>query len=408
MFISIFQWLLLLSFTCVPTWSYLSYDYNADVMAPVILVPGVVGTQVEGKWNTTTHPLYCEGSQGYWKLLWFKWDILAGGDSLRCWVYRYKLIYNRATHRSHNQIGVETRVPGRFGDLQPVEYMTRDLITQFGSGYLQDISNSLRASGYDSERNLKAAGYDGRYAPPQQVEIGYYAQFTKLVERVAADTKRKVAIITHSMGGIMAAYCLMNKSQAWKDRHIHAFIAIAAPWLGSAKPVEVFITGADFNIPTLDKSEMRELLRTFQSMALLLPSEEAYGDTVLVEWLNKNKNYTAKDYNQLFHDIHYTDGYLMRQDARSYMPIQGNKLGVKVVCIWSHGLQTPFKMIIKGNNITNPTSVNFTNVDGDGTVPLKSLRYCEKFPRVTSYEVSGYEHSQIMHSQRCLTILNPS
>ena len=59
-------------------------------------------------------------------------------------------------------------------------------------------------------------------------------------------------------------------------------------------------------------------------------------------------------------------------------------------------------MIIHGDNITNPTSVEFENVDGDGTVSLGSLEYCKRFPRVTTHEVPGPDHLQIVHSEEVI------
>ena len=65
---------------------YLDENTFSTYNLKLIVVPGVVGSQVEGKWNTTRHPEGCEESSLYWKQLWFRLDILAGGDSLKCWV----------------------------------------------------------------------------------------------------------------------------------------------------------------------------------------------------------------------------------------------------------------------------------------------------------------------------------
>lgn len=62
----------------------------------------------------------------------------------------------------------------------------------------------------------------------------------------------------------------------------------------------MFHTGTNFDVKTFKLSIMRELVRTFQSVALLLPAEDAYKETVLVDWPEQNKTYTGKDYEQLF------------------------------------------------------------------------------------------------------------
>ncbi|CAH0381618.1 unnamed protein product [Bemisia tabaci] len=377
-------------------WGF-DYDYETDHMAPIILVPGVVGAQVEGKWHTHGQPWYCEEKSFGWEQLWFRIRTGPGGMPLKCWVFRYKLIYNKTTHRSHNQIGVKTRVVGKFGSLKPVEYLTNDPISQLGSHYFDDIAKSFRRSGYSDEHNLKAAAYDGRYAMPQQEDFGYFVKFTELVERTAHCSKRRVSIVTHSMGGLVAAYFLVNKTQAWKNKYIHNFIAISTPWLGSPKAIEGFVTGTNFDVKTFKLSIMRELVRTFQSVALLLPAEDAYKETVLVDWPEQNKTYTGKDYKQLFTDMKYKDGYLMREDVRSLMPVHGKKLGVKLVCVWSHFVKTPFTMHVEGD-MANPKHVWRTDVDGDGTVTLESLEYCKKFPNVTTRVFPGKDHLKIVFS----------
>lgn len=48
----------------------------------------------------------------------------------------------------------------------------------------------------------------------------------------------------------------------------------------------------------------------------------------------------------------YKDGYLMREDVRSLMPVHGKKLGVKLVCVWSHFVKTPFKYVLSSYSLS--------------------------------------------------------
>ncbi|CAH0381590.1 unnamed protein product [Bemisia tabaci] len=373
-----------------------SFDYKNNQMAPIILVPGVAGTKIEAKYHTTGHPRGCDEDSD-WELIWINLKAAAGGLPLRCWVYRYRLFYDRAAHRCRNQAGVETRVVGRFGSLKPVDYLSKDPFSRIGTNYFNDMSDALKDSGYSTDINLKAAGYDGRYAPIQQKEFGYFDRFTELVEKVATDSKRKVSIVSHSMGGLVAAYFLGLKSQEWKDKYIHNFVAVSTPWLGSVFALESYILGTNYGVPTFKKSLMKELVRTFQSVAFLLPAEEAFGETVLVDWTLKNKKYTAKDYKQLFTDLQYEDGYLIREDVRSFFPVDIDKLGVKVVCIYSNlnKIETLQRYEI-ADDILNPKSVKSHFVEGDGTVTLNSLQHCDKFKNVTVKVFQGYDHLKII------------
>nr|XP_018909704.1 PREDICTED: group XV phospholipase A2-like [Bemisia tabaci] len=382
-----------------------SYDFRTMNMSPVILIPGVVGSIIEGTWRTHGQPRLCTAKEKDWEVLWLSLKTAFGGKPLKCWVFRYKLIYNRTAHKSSNQDGVKTRVMGDFGSLKAVEHLTKDLITRIGTGYFDDIGKALRKSGYSTKRNLKGAAYDGRYAPPQLEEkYGYFTSLAKLVEQLANDSGRKVTLVSHSMGGLIGSHFLTKQPPEWKDKYINLFVPISTPWLGSPLAVSGFIEGTNFDVPTFKKSVMRDLVRTFQSVALLLLSEEAYNRTVIVEWPEQNKTYTAADYKQLFTDIKYQDGFLMREDVRSLMPVAGDKLGVDIVCIWSKSVKTKFKMVVKGD-IANPTSVSYETVDGDGTVTLDSLRYCETFPNVTTQEYTGLDHLKIVYSKDFINYL---
>lgn len=73
---------------------------------------------------------------------------------------------------------------------------------------------------------------------------------------------------------------------------------------------------------------------------------------------------------------------------------------VEVVCLYSHGVDTPNSFIYKGTptDWTKPTAVN---VDGDGTVPGKSLEVCRSWAgkqkqdvQYTSYE--GLDHTAMI------------
>lgn len=61
-------------------------------------------------------------------------------------------------------------------------------------------------------------------------------------------------------------------------------------------------------------------------------------------------------------------------------------------------------MVVKGD-IANPTSVSYETVDGDGTVTLDSLRYCETFPNVTTQEYTGLDHLKIVYSKDFINYL---
>ncbi|CAH0388127.1 unnamed protein product [Bemisia tabaci] len=400
----VFECLAILLCLCsiVPTVE--NYDYVSDKLAPIILVNGVSDSQIEGKWDTRGHPKLCKRRETEWESLWLNPDIaIKGPIHQRCWAFRFQLLYDRSTRKCMNRVGVETRVKGRLGSLSSSEFLTADPITQQlpMSQYFHKMVKALENSGYSSDSSLKAHSYDWRYAPPRQDDFNYYKGFTELVEIVADQTKRKVLLVAHSMGGLVTAHFLMNKPQEWKDKYIHAFLTVGTPWLGSPKAISNYIVGNTYGIPTMDKKIMLGMVRTFQSIAFLLPEEKEFEDATLVEWVPQNKKYTTKDYQQFFKDVLFEDGYLMREDVRPFFPVALDKLGVKFYCVWTNltELQTPGTYRVTAPKISDTEEVEIVNIVGDGTVPLNSLRYCEKFQsaNVVIQNFQGYEHTGVLY-----------
>ena len=55
--------------------------------------------------------------------------------------------------------------------------------------------------------------------------MGYYSQVKQLIEEMYAERSQKVTIVAHSMGGPVALYFLNEVvDQAWKDKHVNAFM----------------------------------------------------------------------------------------------------------------------------------------------------------------------------------------
>ena len=112
----------------INTNSYLDKLRHADVTGrkPVIIVPGLAGSQLEAKLDkTATVSPWCAKFTGFWYSLWLNPVELLPGF-LDCFIDNMQLVYDNQTRRSHNKPGVRVRAR-EFGSTQAVESVSREV-----------------------------------------------------------------------------------------------------------------------------------------------------------------------------------------------------------------------------------------------------------------------------------------
>ena len=112
------------------------------------------------------------------------------------------------------------------------------------------------------------------------------------------------------------------------------------------------------------------------STAWLLPDDGFWDkDEVLVR--GPLGNYTVNDYKKFFDDIHFPDGYAMRQDTEG-LTKKLTPPGVEVHCLHGVGVETPSVLNYTAKQwYDNQPDVTYG--DGDGTVNIRSLLGCMRW-----------------------------
>ena len=206
----------------------------------------------------------------------------------------------------------------------------------------------------------------------QLLARGYYTNLQQLIQTMYKLRNTKVTIIVHSMGGPVSLYFLTRViNQEWKDKYINSYIALAGAWSGGNAIVADLVSGP-FEITPLEMAvgiqELRDLYRTLPGFYLLLPLAAVWNDTVLV--VTPSRNYTANDYQQLFADAGYTQGYTQFTEIDTQRPAPN----VPTYCFYGLGVDTPMTFVYNDSFPSTQPTVIFG--DGDNAVNRPSSEIC--------------------------------
>ena len=226
---------------------------------------------------------------------------------------------------------------------------------------------------------------------------GYYAELKQLIQTMyVQNNNTRVTFVVHSMGGPVSLYFLTRiVSQEWKDTYIHSYIPLAGAWSGGNGVVTNLLTGPLTN-SSIDRvigvQKSRNIYRTYPSFYFLLPRASVLNNTVLIT--TTSRNYTANDYQQLFTDAGYPQGYTQLSEIDVEWPAPN----VPTYCFYGLGVPTPASFVYANGLDMLPTDIGFG--DGDGTVNRPSLEVCLRWAnssyRFQSTVFQGVGHSAIL------------
>ncbi|KAH9416964.1 hypothetical protein DERP_011693 [Dermatophagoides pteronyssinus] len=368
-----------------------------------IPVPGDGGSQLEAKLNKSNVPHYfCDHQTMDYFSVWLNLELLVP-FIIDCWVDNMKLIYNNQTRTTHDNDGVQIRVPG-FGNTTTVEYVDPSRLPI--SGYFgQMVEHLVMEFGYERGQNIRGAPYDFRKAPNELQD--YLKSVKKLIEQTyQQNDERRVMIVCHSMGCLVMLKFLNDQSQKWKDHYVQSFVTLGGPWGGSVKSIKAFISGDNFGVIVAPSLTIRDDERTFPSLAYLLPNDNVFQtDRILVETKQKG-NYSIRNYQKLFRDINYNVGYNMWIDVKN-ITYDLIAPGVEVYCIHGIGHDTINKLIYEKNQFPDqqPDRIEYGN--GDGTVNEESLSACKRWRQqqkqpVHYLPIHDMDHMRLLSDQKIL------
>ncbi|PJA62748.1 MAG: hypothetical protein CO161_04810, partial [Candidatus Portnoybacteria bacterium CG_4_9_14_3_um_filter_44_9] len=352
---------------------------------PVVIVPGIMGSNLGSQIDKQLWPGFLSG-EGWRSAL---SRLFAPSEKL-------DLYENGLSKEDIFPTGIIETTP----NLYSIYKIKQD------TDIFETLIKTLKDNGYEEGVDLFFAPYDWRINIISSAD-----SLRKKIEEalIMANAKRitkatKVDIIAHSMGGLLAKYYISGYGKG----KVRKFIDIGTPHLGAPKAAAILLYGRN---PILDfdiffyRERIKEFSRNSPSVYQLLPSKNYFVPD------SKDYNYYVSNNNPL--DYQQTIDFLKNSGANKRLEEWSNLLndsrlnqwnganyGVeKVVNIVGCGVDTIGKISIPNPLIANISSAlrpNYTYIDGDGTVPLRSAEGgATALNADATYYVVGGKHGEL-------------
>jgi len=336
---------------------------------PVLLIPGILGTQ-----------LLDPGIVGSDKLVWPNTDQILSDHGAEM---KNSLMLNSTTGESINPIDV--------GDIVrrvTVEYPPKyHIITISDSDIFQGLINDLVADGYVENTNLFVFPYDWRL-DIDQAKIQLNDKINQIKEQTGSD---KIDIVAHSMGGLVVKDYLKD----YGNGRVGKLIFVGTPHLGAPEPANTLINGDNFK-GAVDAESIKDIADNSSATYELLPSQRYFNlnngyngyislpDGTIITSYNDTKNFLLQE--GLNPNIYSIAENFFSKDLEDI-----NLQGIDAYNIVGCKINTPTNYSIDENGNFVP---NFSNDNGDGTVPSESAAYIN-IPNDHMLYVKYAEHSEL-------------
>lgn len=343
---------------------------HSDLL-PVIIVPGDGSNQLYARLDKPSRVRPWCAQRRPWFRLWLTAASLLNPLDLPCWADNMKLV--RSSGVMQNAPGVQTRVQA-FGDTSSMEILDPSLPRRVTAVW-DSMVHSLVGAGLVRNVSIRGAPYDFRFSP--RTDVGFFPALEALIVATSeAHNFRPVVVVTHSLGCLEMHAFLASRSQAWRERYISRWVAIAGPYGGTNSLLRLHASGDNVNLP-ISALEMREQQRTYETNAWMLP-QPALWSTYGPLARTRERDYNVSDLARFLTDVGSTIG---AQLLRDMAPLRANfdaPPRVPVDCVFSTGLPTDERFDWRRTkSFDEQPEVGLG--DGDGTVNLRSLRICAKW-----------------------------
>lgn len=212
----------------------------------------------------------------------------------------------------------------------------------------------------------------------------------------AENGNKSVILVGHSMGCIYSYYLLLNQSQEWKNKYIHSWFTVAAPFAGSTTSWRSIVVGDNLHIIIFNPKTFQPVQETLSGIYFILPNADRFKDMVILR--TADRNYTSNDYDQLFDLIGNPTGKKIWKATRGFL--KGYPYpGVSMHCLKGKGVPTAESVDLSSPNSSRRKAAAIDQGDGDGTVNAVSADVCMEWRNHVdfySHDFNGIDHAELV------------
>lgn len=364
---------------------------------PVILLPGLGGSAILGS--------RVGDARSRVRTLWVGLSLI---KDLYLDKYPLALKYDAEEDKFENEVSsLKTQVKD-FGGIEGMKIIDAGAFKRIKALeriYLEDVVSALEARGYSVGQDLHGAPYDFRLIGDAHVRQKYFEDLQGLVEKTYDENgQTPVHLAGHSLGGILALKFLntyKKDNDAWKQKYIQSFTSISAPFLGAPKALKTMLSGDNLGVSIVKNAYIAQLTSSYSCMLWMMP--HVHADNQTVEPLNHVSNYikyAGQQYNntapaiQGLFSAFKRDLNLMKAFEKQIYPLYDmSHPRVNINCAYGYNVGTEVGYDYKDTK--HQPIINYAN--GDGTVPIDSLTFCEQWGNEPSFDLNIMEFEYATH-----------
>lgn len=287
------------------------------------------------------------------------------------WLKTFQVNYNEKTNNFTYDTEVKTL---EFGDKSSLDLHT-NLPFIIRKNFFDDIIN---------KNNVYPLPYDFRLIHNKV----YIEELFSKIKNYIETFNEPITLLTHSSGGLIIHYFLINQSTIWKNKYIKNVININVPFGGVIITLSNLITNTYINL-ILGK----KLLTSIGGFIINLPNNKIIKPSVISE---------GKEIENYYDFFKLDTLKIINENNKEMISSFSKSNNVNTCIIYTSELKTP--SIIQLNN----KKIKIIYGPGDGVVPLSSLLVPLKWKQqnLKIIHLPNFEHSNILFSAELQKIIN--